>query len=170
MNWIKALSAVVILSACHPDRNKAISYDEIRFGTTDASEIYFKNVRKSVYREESLPDAGLNIYRNPKLENDPIWLEPIIVVNWRTDQAFILIEADTIDDPLSFHISGDNPKLLTFDKSNHQKQAQFCIGIYNAILSGDSISYNQETFLGKTEHREIFRKMVFDWLRLVEIR
>lgn len=166
----------VLLVSCHPDKNMPVQLSEMRFTTTDASELFFNNVRKSAYKEEQNKEAGINVYRSKELENSSILLEPVLILNWRHDQAFIILEErdSSFEDEVTFSIGSSQKELLTFDKSHHKDHTKFCLIAYNALLEGDTIYIQNESgltlYLAEEEHRSAFRKVIFDWLRLVDLR
>lgn len=162
--------------SCHPDKHKPVESEDMRFTTTDASEMYFKNIRQSSYLVEQKPEAGINIYRNKDFRKNEIWLEPILVINWRNDQAFLLMEEkqEESTDEVSFSRTSSKNELLTFDKSHHKNHTEFALLVYNSLLNGDTVLYHSEgeaiPLLQNDIQRTAFRKVVFDWLRIVEIR
>ncbi|MEM8896106.1 MAG: hypothetical protein AAGC88_16125, partial [Bacteroidota bacterium] len=53
----------LLLIACQSKDPKDIAINDIDFATTDASEIFFKNVRQSYYDKQEIAAAGMDIFR-----------------------------------------------------------------------------------------------------------
>tara|TARA_Y100001949_G_C15971538_1_gene324111 strand:+ start:182 stop:688 length:507 start_codon:yes stop_codon:yes gene_type:complete len=168
MKWQIQLVMMITLISCHPDKNKSIALDELSFKTTDASELYFKNVRQSDYQLEEKPEAGMNVFRLEGLTLAAI-LKPAIIINWRNDMAFFYFEQLSESEELILEISLDGQK-KGFDLSNQQNHAELARQLYNAILENKKIDTPNESVFETAEDRETFRRMYFDYLRLVDIR
>lgn len=81
----------LIFVACKSDRKKKVNLENFTFSTTDASELYFKNIRESYYQVEV--KEGIKIFRLKDYEElDSIIIKPIIVYHWRVDKAFLMLE------------------------------------------------------------------------------
>lgn len=165
---------LIVTSACHPDKTTLVNPERLTFRTTDTSELFFKNVRKSAYEEEEMKAAGINLYHSPQLHEMP--MSPQLVINWRTDQAFVLFKESTEGAAVEIWISPTRGETqhFTFDPSSHQNHAMLGAYIYNAVLNDDSVTvrYADTTvpFFGKGTEKEAFRRLFFDYLRLTEQR
>ena len=168
MKWQIQLVMMIMLVSCHPDKNKTISRDELSFKTSDASELYFKNVRQSDYHIEERPEAGMNIFR---LEEFTLAgkLQPAIIINWRNDMAFFYFEQESETQESNFEIDFQGEK-RSFDLSNQKNHAELARQLYNAVLENKEMKVLDEVVFGSAEERETFRRMYFDYLRLVDIR
>ncbi|WP_421874335.1 hypothetical protein [Marinoscillum sp.] len=158
---------LLILTACHPDKDKQVDSNELNFNTSDASELFFKNVRKSDYELEERQQAGLELYSKMglKMAND---MEPVIVLNWRSDLAYFYFNTnDSIETEMVFSIDSDR---LVFEPGNHRNHAELARKLYNAVLSKQTILLNNQGFFESAEQANEFRRMFFDYLRLVDIR
>lgn len=161
---------ILLLFSCHPEKNKLVGYEEIDFKTTDASEIYFKNIRQSEYQLTELQEEGFNVFQMPELKIDSI-IQPKILHNWRMDKAyFSLFEVSEID--FNYIIKSDTSSLNELD---FRSQTQLAREIYNAIIAQDSITYRIDQseylpFFKSQKSKETYRKMYFDYLRLIEVR
>lgn len=165
---------LLFLTFCHPKKNALAETDKLKFNTTDASELFFKNVRKSSYEEDEMKAAGMNVYRSADLKD--LVLAPQLIVNWRNDQAFILFTGDILSDKdeLTFFVGDKNADSITFDASSQRNHATLAAEIYNAILRDElvNIEYSDSVmvFFISESQREAFRRMFFDYLRLTEQR
>jgi len=84
----------IFLLSCQPYKDRRIDFEQLNFTTTDPSELFFKNVRQLYYEKEEWREAKLNVYRYKDLnlgEDYPI-INPAIVINWYSDEAYILLE------------------------------------------------------------------------------
>lgn len=166
------LISCCLLLSCHPQKKQTIEWESIRYETTDASEIYFQNIRKSHYIEESNKLAGFNIYSNEIIENSGSIIKPKLVVSWRDDQARIIIESPY--DEIVFFMGSEQE--FYFDKSHHQNHSRLMVEIFNAIQEQRIIKCSlthdktQKRLFENETVQQQFRMMVFDFLRLVELR
>ena len=159
------------LTSCVPDRNEPVDISMLKFRTTDASEMFFKNLRQSDYNVENKPNVGINVYRHKKLFNSDVDLKPTLVHNWRTDNAYLIF--DKLDyDQILVIIENDT---ILFELTNHSNHAQLALTIYNVIVSNQSILLGKSNnkfhpFFEDTEGKQYFRIAVYDFLRMVEIK
>jgi len=171
MKRILIIATLALLGSCHPDKNKPVDLDELKFNTTDASELFFKNVRQSDYVLEENKKAGMNTYHCTDLADGNLQLEPFIIINWRNDQAFIFFETKSTE-LIDFIIADEH---YSFDPSFQKNHAELAIHIYNAILSNQQVYFiaannQQKEFFQTADQKNIYRKVIFDFLRLVELR
>ena len=155
------------MNACHPDKDAEVTAEEINFKTTDSSELFFKNVRKSEYTLEERKEAGLELYSQEDLllRNQ---FKPVIIINWRSDMAFFYLQQENNSDSI-YTLSIDGEPIV-FNPQNQRNHAEFSRQLYNAILTKKEVSINNESFFESTEQINAFRRMFFDYLRLVDIR
>jgi hypothetical protein len=176
------LALATALTACYPGRNRGLDPGRPAFATTDASELFFHNVRSPYYDKEEMPDAGLRVYRLGRRvqdENRPL-LNLAIVHNWRRDQAFILIEPSTYlmglpELRLRYRNAGTGEQgELLYEPGNREDQFRMATSIYLQIESGSEFSllaWEEEfAFLAEKAEREAFRATMFDFYRLVELQ
>lgn len=165
----------LLCSACYPDKDKKVDVNKLSFSTTDASELFFKNIRKSEYITEDMPQATLEVYRYKKPEQAHGLISPALVVNWGNDRAYLILEkSGKLSEELIFLI-GDPSKADTiyFEGSQQLQHAEVAIRIYNALLDQRQVLLLEggETLeLFTDEERKLFRRIVFDFLRLVELQ
>lgn len=164
---------ILISFGCHPDKNKPVMPEEIRFEMTEASELFFKNVRKSAYEIEERRKAGMDLYTNPEFNQGSEFIRPVLIINWRMDRAYFFMEKDTATESISITIEGQ-PEPHIFSGTTQQEGVQLALEIYNAILAGNEVYVHEngerKPFFLNEASSEIFRIMFFDFLRLVEIR
>lgn len=144
---------------------------ELTFNTTDASEMFFKNLRQSAYEVENRDEVGIKVCKHRKLKNLNCMLKPSLVFNWRIDKAFIIFDS-LQHDQYHFKIG---TREIDFDPSNQKNHAILALKIYNAIILNESIEVdtaqsNYHSFFYDAEAKDIFRITVYDFLRMVEIR
>lgn len=175
------LSAVLVMQACRSDRSPRIDVSMPDFATTDASELYFNNVRSAYYDLETNDAAGLKVYRYRRgtVDSARFSLNPSIVVNWRADMAYILLEPSGPVKPgdaftLECIVSGDaRPAEVAWHQGNAQEQYVFAARIYNSLLQDEPrfvLVYNDRRVNVLDRDGELKDlKMVFrDYFRLVE--
>ncbi|XOV92595.1 MAG: hypothetical protein ACFHWX_20610 [Bacteroidota bacterium] len=170
---------LMILLGCHPDKNKLVDLYKLRFNSTDASEIFFKNIRRSYYEVEENPEAAIELYtlsgyneiKQPKLK-------PTIAYNWRNDFVAIMLSiSENLKDQEALLIIFENEteeRKLLYNESDVKTQTSVAIQLYNGILSSDEIflvvNRQKLRLFSNSEEKDLFRVTVFDFLRFVEIR
>lgn len=174
--------ACILLLACNPNKSQKVAPDQVRFTTSDASELFFKNVRQLHYDKNTMDAAKLDIYRNKDRDTsrvDPV-LNLAIAVNWRYDEAYLLLEPN---DPLQ---DLDTIKILwkdtvrqqqgyyTFGGGSKEDQFNFAAQLYQGLQNEQRfflISPEGEPvlFMSDRKSREAFRKTAFDYFRLVDL-
>ena len=170
------------LSACNLDKNTSIDETKATFTTSDASELFFKNVRQIRYDQQEMPEAKLNVFRlgnRSQAEDHPI-LNLAIVINWRYDEAYLLVE------PNAYLQDMDSLQVTWQDTVSQQqgeyrwagggKEAQFTFAsqLYRSIQQGYQLYIKnprgeEERFLDRYDEREAFRITLFDYYRLVDL-
>jgi hypothetical protein len=164
----------VLLAACHPDKSKKISIDELKTTTTDPSELFFKNVRQSDYNVEELPDAKMNIYRH-KGFTDSSFFSVKIAYNWQQDAAYTMFalnqDIETFTLIINYPAGSEN---IEFENGPVLEQIKLNTHIYNALLQNATFQIQTNDslipILTNQDEREAFRISMFDFYRLVEIR
>ena len=175
---LTSLLIAAFLVSCNPDKNKRANPDKIKFTTTDDAELFFKNVRQQAYDLQEMKAANLLVYRHEdrKQEADYPLLQPALVVNWRYDEAYLLLEPNEIipnDEPLLIewrdtlqHKSGN----YRFEFGNKEEHLRFAGELYGSILDGHKLYYLSDSlavpFLDKKDDRKIFRLSLLDFYRL----
>lgn len=173
--------AVVVFGACNPDKTKRVSAEGSKFSTSDASELFFKNVRQLYYDKTTMEEAKLDVYRikdRNKAEDQPV-LSLSIVINWRYDEAYLLTEPnhylqeltplkilwqDTITRQQGYY---------NFHAGSKEDHFKFATQIYQSIQNEHQFYLIKDDekvdFLRDKRSREAFRKTMFDYFRLVDL-
>lgn len=166
-----------LLASCNPDKQKSVSGTEISFATRDDTELFFKNVRQIFYEREVMDAAKLEIYRmkGRSLSADYPLLDVAIVINWREDEAYLNLQPQEFlqnEDPLHLLVGNSlnfQAHILSYrSKEDYRAFAQV---VYEAILDKKPlwVKVKNDTlpYLDKEPDREIFRKTLVDYYRLV---
>lgn len=169
----------VLLIGCNPDKNKRPDPKALRFSTTDDAKLFFKNLRQQAYDLEEMPAAKLQVFRHSnrrQLADYPL-LQLAIVVNWRHNEAYLLLEPNE-------HIAEEEPLqimwqdtvlqqqgLYAFNYGNKEEHLQFAGQLYGSILDGHRLFYQtpdslHQPFLFNPKDREVFRVSLLDFYRL----
>jgi hypothetical protein len=108
MKNIIYLLIFLISVSCNADKTKKIDAEKSKFSTSDASELFFKNVRQRYYDREEMAASKLNIYRIQERNQrvDYPHLQLAIVINWRYDEAYILLEPNELSPQDFISITG----------------------------------------------------------------
>ncbi len=175
---ILALSFAGIFG-CHPDQNKQVDLEKLQFQSTDASEIFFRNVRRSYYDIEENSTAAIELYTlsdYKKFEEGNI--RPTLAYNWRNDFVAVMLNRSTKLSSeenlvLLFENSEGSQKLI-WNESDIKTQTAVAVKVYNAILNNDAIFFVQDRqkqpLFDSNEEKDLFRITIFDFLRFVEMR
>lgn len=111
--------------------------------TSDAEELFFKNLRQSDYDLTENQAAGLNVYvHKNQSDQDPLTIK--LIHNWRNDQAFILLEWLLEAPTINLSTKGDQVLWTGESMQNHWQVAEF---IYSHHASGDTIRVDEKTLL-----------------------
>lgn len=165
--------------ACNPDKTKSLKEGELVYQTNDATKLFFRNVRSAYYDKQTLSEAKIDVYRmknRHSTEDYPV-LNLALVNNWLQDEAYIIIE------PNSFYSVGDTIKVTWDDQKLGEQKADFVYGnkdnhtlfadkIYQNLLGMQSMKIHADgeswPLFSRNEDREIFRKTMIDFYRLVQ--
>ncbi len=173
------ISLAICFMGCHPDKNKLVDVDTLRFQSTDASEIYFRNLRRSYYQVEENKEAAVDLYTLSDYQNFPhTILKPTIAYNWRNDfVAIMLNRSDELKKEENLVLVFQNPEgqeKMIFNEADIKTQTMVAIRLYNGILNKSEISLvrnrQKELLFENQEEKELFRITIFDFLRFVEMR
>lgn len=179
--WKSCLFFFLILFsfACNPDKSRSIDTENLVYKSNDASKLFFRNVRASYYDKQTLPEAKIDVYRmkNRNSTEDYPVLNLALVNNWLQDEAYIIIE------PNSFYSVGDTIRVTWDDQKLGEQKADFVYGnknnhtrfadkIYQNLLDMQSMKIHADgeswPLFSRNEDREIFRKTMIDFYRLVQ--
>ena len=170
------------LAACNLDKNTSIDDKKAKFTTSDASELFFKNVRQIYYDQEEMVAAKMNVFRlgdRSQADDYPV-INLAIASNWRYDEAYLLVEPNAYLEGLdSIRVTWKNPtnqQTGSYRWAPGNKEAQFAFAsqLYRSIQQGYQLYVTnsrgeQEKLLDRYDDREAFRKTMFDYYRLVDL-
>ncbi|GAB4395494.1 MAG: hypothetical protein OHK0053_03840 [Microscillaceae bacterium] len=174
---------VLALLACGPVDTQKLDKEAPRFATTDASELFFKNVRQIYYDLEVQPATQLHIYRfknrNQSLRDQPI-INLALVHNWRYDEAYILIEPNEFFENsrnLEVNWQKENEPTqkgrLSFQAGNKTTHFKFAVELYEAITQNKKLFVLRKgrafPLLSNDRERETFRKTMVDYFKLIGV-
>jgi len=176
-----ALIIAFIFIQCNPDKETRVSNEGLNFSTTDPSELFFKNVRQLFYDKEVMREANRDIYRlkGRSQSTDHPMVNLAIVINWRVDEAYLLLEPNALlSDSDSLIVQWRDPAtgeegVHMYSSGDKLEQLTWISQVYHGLLDRHTftILLNRQTypFLDDQDQREAFRITVFDFLRLVEV-
>lgn len=175
------IACLVALLACSPSKKKEVNEDEAKYTTSDASEIFFKNVRAIYYDKTSMDEAKLDIYKiKERMTSEEAPLVNLsIVVNWRHDEAYVLTEPnaylqmmDTIQVIWQDSAYNESGQYL-FTQGNKDKHFRFATQLYRSLQAQHQLYILEKDRKVKFMHRrdmsEPFRKTMVDYFRLVDL-
>lgn len=178
MRLLSCILFSAILLACNPDKNKRAKPDQMKFTTTEDAELFFKNVRRQAYDEQEMSAAKLQVYRHEDRKQQAGYplLTPALVVNWRFDEAYLLLEPNEEipnDKPLIIEWKDtleDKSGRYRFEFGNKEEHLRFAGDLYSSILDGHQLYYLSDSlalpFLANRSDRNVFRVSLFDYYRL----
>lgn len=170
---------LLLIFSCNPDKTKEVDQTTISFKTNDASKLFFKNIRQTYYDKEEMEAAKLEIYRLKKRNtlNEGAVINLAIVNNWRFDEAYLLLEPNSLLqlDQLSVKWINEKTKtqgVITFENGNKESIVKFADQLYAQIQqeSDFSVVVNEKNIdiLKSPGDREAFRITMVDYYRLVQ--
>tara|TARA_Y100001972_G_scaffold88897_1_gene108777 strand:+ start:5427 stop:5969 length:543 start_codon:yes stop_codon:yes gene_type:complete len=173
------ISITMAFSSCHPDKNTAVDLEKIRFQSTDASEIYFRNMRRSYYDMEEHQEAGIELYTLSGYRDlETVNLRPTLAYNWRNDFVAIMVsKSDELKNEESLVLIFESPESqhkLILNDGDIKTQTTLALKLYNGILANNEIylvqNRQKQPVFKSSEEKELFRITTFDFLRFVEMR
>ncbi len=171
-----------LIAACTLDKDKKVDKDNPRHGTTDSSVMFFKNMRQYYYEKDENRETGIVQYRykeQPALNSAEPGLAAAIVYNWRSGQAYILVETSVFfedEAPIvvewESQTKGENGQFV-FERGNSHEHFVFAAELYTALQEGHGLSFlakgsKYPLFVNK-QAREAFRITLSDYYRLVGV-
>ncbi len=170
-----------VLVSCIVDNDKTVNLSEPKYKTTDASELFFKNVRAIYYDREEMLEAKLDVYRLKQftIPDSHAFIKLAIVMNWIKDEAYVLVEAGSGSKPVkqlkikwvdqANNLSG----VKSFDLKNKDQFFIFTGAIYDHILNNHQVVVVEKdkeiALFPDNKEREAFRTTMYDFYNLVEI-
>ena len=165
------LLIIIYLFSCNVDKEKKVDIEHFNFSTTDASELYFKNVRESYYHIEE--KEGIRVYRLQAYDEvDSSLLRPMIVYHWRVDKAFLMLEFSDRINPESIDMQLGETSLShqVIQIKDHLTLAN---DIHNAIIDEKDILINQQNELTplfrEISEKSNFSLVLYDFFRFTNV-
>ncbi|MEM1137815.1 MAG: hypothetical protein AAGI07_18405, partial [Bacteroidota bacterium] len=146
------LQITFLLCACDPNRKKKVDPEIRKYGTTDSSELFFKNMRQYYYDLENKGEAGLHLFRlkdRVLAQEHPI-INLSIIFNWRNDEAYLYMEPNNFfSDTTEFTIiwkdvANQKEGAYHFLKGNRDTYFTFAAQVYNSILAEHNLFYKED--------------------------
>jgi hypothetical protein len=169
------------LSACNVDKHKEVDASAVRFQTTDSSVLFFKNLRQSSYDKEENKVAKADIYRSKdrlQTQNYPV-INLAIVHHWRNGTAYIMVEPnEVLNHEIRLTIEWQNPDnqskgTYLFDFGDMEMQHKFATMLYDSVQKKHLLKVKVDgkwlDLMPSKDEKEIFRKTMLDYLRLVNL-
>ncbi|QSE98031.1 hypothetical protein [Fulvivirga lutea] len=170
----------LVLFGCQLDSDKAINRDKFTFKIGSDTQLFFKNVRQSYYDLEENKAANFNVFRLSKRVQsvDRPLLNLAIVINYRQDEAYLLLEPsmDLAELPITIIAEYDSiqtRKEITLAEQNRESTLHFAADLYESILAGGTFYIRSDStdipILTSQQEREAFRITVSDYFRLTRV-
>lgn len=167
---------LVTLIACKIDRDKKVNREKFQFKIGADANLFFRNVRQIYYDRES-PDGKWQAYRfsdrNTNTERPS--LHAVIVVHWIKDEAYLLIESNSMlakEDMISIVIK-NKPDTIRLNERGRERMLEFGSKIYEAIQAKKDMTVLSKgkyvPFFQIDKDREAFRITMADYYRLTGI-
>ncbi|GAB5524654.1 MAG: hypothetical protein Roseis2KO_25260 [Roseivirga sp.] len=167
------------LSACNPDKSKRVDQTTISFETNDASKLFFKNLRQTYYDKEEMVAAKLDVYRLKKrnIDNQRPVINLAIVNNWRYDEAYLLLEPNSLLQLNELSVNWTNKKTgeqgtVTFENGNKRSIVRFADQLYELIQQESKLTViidgKSVDIINNSKDSEAFRITMVDYYRLVQ--
>lgn len=170
---------LMLLVGCNPDKNRVVDRNNPVFKTTDATKLFFKNVRTLYYDIEERNDGKIQILRlKSRVEDSSRAIINVdIVNNWFQDRAYPMVVLssyfDSLEDfELVISASDGFEETLGFNRqSSMDSHFYFASAIYEGILKGRDfrLANSGLKLFTESEEREAFRTTMVDFYRLVAI-
>lgn len=92
------VASLLLLTFLFPHKPVLKNWSEFSFSTSSQSRIYFHNIRSFWYLLEEENGQGIRIHRYKKWSQNTCGIYPMIVEQWKTDEASIYFEFKTASD------------------------------------------------------------------------
>lgn len=181
VNCIKLLFLVFLLQVgCKIDREKEVDRTKFQFKIGADANLFFRNVRQ-IYYDRSSPDGTWQAYRfsNRYTGNNRPVIEPVIVINWLKDEAYLLIDVNDLlseEDMITITISDSRTHktdTLYLNQRGRERMLEFGSKLYEAIQANQKLAVkSKEEFvpiLTEEIDREAFRITLSDFYRLTRV-
>lgn len=171
---------VSFLYACSLSTDQLIEKEKLNFNYTDDAYIFFRNIRQSNYNLEILEEADWRIYRHEDRGKDITQsFNTAIVVNWRINKAYAILEINKNVQKEGLKITWTNPDSrdhgeIILKELQRQQELAFLSEIYNHALQEHQLSWSpngqkQVPLFSNNDHKEAFRVSMYDFYRLTGV-
>lgn len=163
-----------LLAGC-ADSSRKVEQERMSFKTTDASRLYFHNVRSIRYHIEEIGKDHMQLCRHKDFLDTPLPLYPVIANNYMHDEAYIVHEiADSLRQNDAFLLVGNSAgDTLSLDLRTHEAHYRFAKALYNAIVEDLPLQICAQghchSFLNDKDMRKTVRLVYRDYFRLVQL-
>ncbi|MEQ8360708.1 MAG: hypothetical protein RH860_14550 [Cytophagales bacterium] len=179
MRLLFFFASIVLLTSCNPDKNRIVNRNEPNFKTTDASRLFFKNIRLLYYDLEEKNEGKIQVLKPGRRIEDSskAIINVYIINNWFQDRAYPMISLSPYFndiDTLKIEVikANGSTELLEFNKlSSMNEQFYFATAIYEGLLRNYSFRLlnKDKALFTNSDQREAFRITMVDFYRLVGI-
>jgi hypothetical protein len=170
------LFLIVVFTACQIDQDKKVDRKKFLFKVGADANLFFRNVRQIYYDRES-PDGKWQAYRwsDRQRGNERPSLQPVIVIHWIKEEAYLLIEPNELlaDEEFISVVIKDQPDTLHLKERGRERMLEFGSQIYDAIRDKQELTIlfrgEYVPLLRDDDEREAFRISMSDYYRLTGI-
>lgn len=182
MRYILIIFSISILFvACNSPEPQKEFIGDSQFRTTDPSRLYFNNIRSTHYYRKKRPNSHTDLYRNRKLSfnNKRPIINPIIVNNWMSDEAYIFIEkneyiggwSDTLT--IRWSVKGNIGGEYLLPIPSRIEMYELTGKLYGAMKEGQKLEVKDAKgdfvpLLENQQDRSAFQTTMRDYYRLTE--
>lgn len=177
------LILLVAANSCQHKLDKKVDVFAPKYQSDEGSKLRFHNVRSLFYDIEENPNNKMKVMRMKGRQwiNDKPQLWPVLVNNFLYDEAFVFLESTAwFSNPDSIVVFWEKPGTdlkgrYTYIKGGKDAYFTFCGQLHDGIIKGYSFRVsnqegkNEELFPVGNNNREIFRKTMIDFYRLVNL-
>jgi hypothetical protein len=171
---------LIVVPGCKIDRKKTVDRDKFTFTVSDDSFLFFKNVRQIYYDFHDLPRAKWYAYRfsDRSLREDRPVLNPVIVVDWMKDEAYLLIEPNEFlqaEATIVILERNKSGRMLEYSlaERGRSNMLEFATKIYEGIMDEHEmfiqVQGKRYPLFADDNERENFRVVMSDYYRLTGI-
>jgi hypothetical protein len=167
------VAIALALAFLFPAERKAYNLENTSFDAQQSTTLFFKNTRAFYYGLEEMPEAGFDVYRYGKTTqaDTGIFLNFIIVHNWRTNEVYIVTEPSTAFLNLCPVTITFGDSTFLFDKSvmNNNAQFEFAAKVFLALLENVPVKLKERNtaIFGSDENQSANLTVLKDYFRWV---
>lgn len=169
--------ALLAIASCKLDSDKKVNREKFKFKVGVDASLFFRNVRQ-IYYDRYSPDGKWQAYRFGDRTTEGTYINPVVVINWIKDEAYLLIETSDDLSEVPFlsvrinHATAESDTIILKDRGK-EKMLEFGSCIYEAIQQQDSLKVllkgKYVHVFSTEEDRENFRIPMSDYYRLTAI-